>query len=134
MYLNIQFKSNTPIYIQIKEQIIFAIARGEFRKDEPIPSVRELALCLKINPNTVINAYRELENSNIIYSKRGIGYFVNTKFQKRVHELLKKIVSEKFNMLLKEVSSCNLPEKEIERIFKSELKKMDHENTKNRNH
>ena len=123
MNIRIQFKSNTPIYMQIKEQVIFAIARGEFKKDEPILSVRELALSLKINPNTVVSAYRELEYSKVIYSKRGVGYFVNPDFKKNVQDILKKIVSGKFDILLKEVSACNLDKTEIKEIFFKELEK-----------
>jgi GntR family transcriptional regulator len=65
-----------PIYIQIMDEIRRGIVLGTWRDDEPLPSVRQLAVQLRVNPNTVAQAYRELEREGVIYMRRGQGSFV----------------------------------------------------------
>lgn len=68
--------SALPVYEQLREQILHAIARGRLRRGEQLPAVRELASALKINPNTVNRAYSELERDGTLRAQRGIGTFV----------------------------------------------------------
>lgn len=68
--------SRTPIYQQIIDQILAQIACGAYQADDQLPGVRNLAQDLGINPNTVVKAYAELENSGYIYSVQGKGSFV----------------------------------------------------------
>ncbi|ACB62149.1 GntR family transcriptional regulator [Exiguobacterium artemiae] len=70
-------KSSLPIYEQLVAQIIRAIARGLLRSGEQMPSVRELASTLLVNPNTVSRAYQELESRNFIVTMRGKGSFIS---------------------------------------------------------
>jgi GntR family transcriptional regulator len=69
-------KSGVPFYRQIIEQVKFAIASGELTPGDRLPTVRQLAVDLSINPNTVIRAYRELEFEGLIESHQGSGTFV----------------------------------------------------------
>lgn len=71
-----QFKDNTSIYVQIKEYLCERILLQEYAEGERIPSVRELGVLLQVNPNTVLRGYELLQNEEIIYNKRGVGYFV----------------------------------------------------------
>lgn len=71
-----EFNDHQPIYIQIIDYVKFKIIRGEVGPGEKIPSVREIAMELKVNPNTVQRAYQELDRENITYAKRGLGSFV----------------------------------------------------------
>lgn len=72
----IDTKSGIPIYRQIIEQIKFAIARGDMVPGRQLPTVRQLAVDLSINPNTVIRAYRELEIEGMLETQQGSGTFV----------------------------------------------------------
>jgi GntR family transcriptional regulator len=65
-----------PIYVQIMDEIRRGIVLGSWRADEPLPSVRQLAVELRVNPNTVQQAYRELERDGVIYVRRGQGSYV----------------------------------------------------------
>lgn len=76
MYLQIDPNDNNPIYIQIIEQIKKAIGLGIFEVGKPIPTIREIALQLRINPNTVAKAIRELEREGILKTFVGKGSFV----------------------------------------------------------
>jgi GntR family transcriptional regulator len=76
MELRIDAKSGVPFYRQIIEQIKFAIARSDLASGDRLPTVRQLAVDLSINPNTVIRAYRELEFAGLIETHQGSGTFV----------------------------------------------------------
>ena len=72
----IDMKSGVPFYRQIIEQVKFAIARGDLEPGDRLPTVRQLAVDLSINPNTVIRAYRELEIEGMLATQQGSGTFV----------------------------------------------------------
>jgi len=75
--LAIDLKSGVPFYRQIIEQVKFAIARGDLRPGDRLPTVRQLAVDLSINPNTVIRAYREMEIAGVLDTHQGSGTFVS---------------------------------------------------------
>lgn len=81
MWYHVDPHSGIPIYIQLKDQIKKAVASGQLQSGEQLPSVRELALKLTINPNTVSKVYHELEREGIIETARGLGTFVSKKEQ-----------------------------------------------------
>lgn len=76
MELSIDAKSGVPFYRQIIEQVKFAIARGDLQPGDQLPTVRQLAVDLSVNPNTVIRAYRELEIGGVLETQQGSGTFV----------------------------------------------------------
>lgn len=67
-----------PIYAQVERAIKFAIATGEMRVGQRLPTVRQLAVELKVNANTVARVYAELEGQGVLETKRGVGTFVRT--------------------------------------------------------
>lgn len=77
MQFLIDTKSGVPFYRQIVEQVKFAIARGDLESGDRLPTVRQLAVDLSINPNTVVRAYRELEIEGMLDSHQGSGTFVS---------------------------------------------------------
>ena len=74
--LNIDFASPVPVYEQLKRKLKHAIAKKTLKANDPLPSIRELASFLKINPNTVARAYRELSQESIIGGRAGKGFWV----------------------------------------------------------
>lgn len=76
------FDTNIPVYLQIISYLKDKIIKQDLKEGEKMPSVRELAKELKVNPNTVQRAYRELESEDMIYSKRGMGSYVTQDTQK----------------------------------------------------
>ena len=74
--MNIDCNSHVPIYEQIVDLVRAAIAAEIYRPGEMLPSLRTMALELKVNPNTVHRAYEVLEREGTVYSRRGIGLFV----------------------------------------------------------
>lgn len=72
-----QFRESIAIYLQIADYICERILLNQWKTGERIPAVRELAVQLEVNPNTVMRTYEFLQGQNIIYNQRGIGYFVS---------------------------------------------------------
>ena len=71
-----EFDSNKPIYLQISDSLCERILSGELKPEDRILSVRELGAEIGVNPNTVARSYEKLTDAGIIYTKRGLGYFV----------------------------------------------------------
>jgi GntR family transcriptional regulator len=76
MIFQIDFKSGTPVYLQLVEQIRHAAASGGLRTGEPLPSIRPLAEELRVNRNTIAKAYAELESQGVIETLPGKGCFL----------------------------------------------------------
>lgn len=73
-----EFNEHKPIYLQISDTICDLILTNEWNEEERIPSVREYGGILGVNPNTIMRTYNHLQEAEIIYNKRGVGYFVKT--------------------------------------------------------
>ena len=78
------FKDNKAIYLQIADRIGDQILAGTLTPDGKVPSVRELAAEIEVNANTVARTYEYLQQSGIIYTKRGLGYFVSPDAQEKI--------------------------------------------------
>ena len=99
--MQIDNNSSVPIYEQIYKQLLEYITTGLMHADDKLPSVRELSSSIHINPNTVVKAYRLLEEQGFIYSLPGRGSFVSSKqnnqtklFEQQIKVLTKEIVTK----------------------------------------
>lgn len=81
------YNTNQSIFLQIADRICDRVLNGEYKADQRIPSVRELAVEMEVNPNTVMRSFERLQNNNIIYNKRGIGYFISTEAEEAVRKM-----------------------------------------------
>jgi GntR family transcriptional regulator len=90
-----QFRESIAIYLQIADYICERILLKHWKADERIPAVRELAVQLEVNPNTVMRTYDFLQQQNIIYNQRGIGYFVSADAPKHATQYRKTEFMEK---------------------------------------
>lgn len=84
------FNENKPIYLQIADRIMDDIERAELDAGARLPSVREYAENVGVNPNTMMRTYNWLQNKGLIEMKRGIGYFVTSSAREEVAEMLRK--------------------------------------------
>ena len=71
-----EFDSNKPIYLQICDSVCEKVLAGQLKAEDRIPSVREYGAQIGVNPNTISRSYEKLTDLGIIYTKRGMGYFV----------------------------------------------------------
>ena len=95
-----EFNSNKSIFLQIADNITDKVVSGTYPPEEKIPSVREMAAEVGVNPNTIMRTYNELQTLEIIENKRGIGYFVRPEARKII---LEKKKSDFFDKIIPEV-------------------------------
>ncbi len=109
--IQLDYTDSRPLYEQIKEKLKFLIIRGALKPEEKVPSVRELAQTLTINPNTIQKAYKDLEAEGFIYSVRGKGNFVSSLEESnfsRKNELL-----GEFKKIALELKYLNITQEEL---------------------
>ena len=113
--IQLNYRDSRPIYEQIKDGIKQLIYTESLCADDKLPSVRELASRLAINPNTISRAYKELEQEGVIYSLSGKGTFINGEFQGKEEKTKELLI--KFDEITKELLQFEIaPEKLQERI------------------
>ena len=98
------FTNDKAIYIQMADRLMDEILADKFKDDDRIPSVREYAVLLEVNTNTAGKAYDELSRANVIYNKRGLGYFVtpgakNQILKERKRAFMKERLPELFRQM-----------------------------------
>jgi len=86
MLVNLDPNDGRPLYLQIMDEVRRAIVVGTLKAEDPLPSVRELAGDLVVNPRTVSQAYQELEREGVIYVRRGQGTFVSPNVKRSAAE------------------------------------------------
>ena len=121
MHFHIRPDSPIPIYEQIISQIIFGIASGALDVGASIPSVRELAVQLTVNPNTVARAFQKLSERGIIEAKRGLGMEVTTQAPNLCRSQRQDIIRQRVREALREAAASALPVQEVEQIVAEEL-------------
>ncbi|NLZ39476.1 MAG: GntR family transcriptional regulator [Firmicutes bacterium] len=107
-----QFDSNLPIYTQIINLLKTQIAAGKLSGGDKLPSVRELAKELKVNPNTIQRSYQELEREGLVFTQRGMGTFV-TQEQTKMQALKKSLALEVVNNFVTNMHKLGFNNKEI---------------------
>ena len=110
--MNFVFDNNTPIYIQLVEQLKKYIISGKIKPGERLPSVRDLALQTKVNPNTMQKALIELENLKLIYTERTNGKYV-TEDQKMIDKYKKQYASNLSKQYISSMKEIGLKQEEI---------------------
>jgi len=120
--IRINPSDETPVYAQIVQQVKFGIASGTLRSGEQLPSVRELATQLRINPNTVARAYRELEYENLVETQKGRGVFVATDAGRLPKAERLKLVTDKLDLLIHDAQRLGLSEEDLQELLAKRLK------------
>ncbi len=120
----LDLKSNNPIYEQIIAQYKFFVMKGHLKSGDAIPSVRKLALELKITPGTVAKAYQELERQGIIETIRGKGTFIAADFIPEVNEAKLDEIRKQLEIHLTELKFMGFDEDKILELVKSVYKEM----------
>ena len=114
-----KFKESKPIYLQIADRICDEILQGKYKEEERIPSVREYASTVEVNANTVVRSFDYLQGQDIIYNKRGLGYFVHTGARERILKLRKEVfLRDELPEFFRQIKTLDIPMKEIENMYK----------------
>jgi len=116
MLSNIDINSSVAVYVQIENHVQFAIASGNLKPGDQLPSVRELSERLGVNPNTVAKAYRDLEVMGLLYTRRGMGVFVNKGVENKCREDVRKNIIGRLHEVVAEAKSAGMTGNEISTV------------------
>lgn len=110
------YNTSQSIFIQIADRICDRVLNGEYKADSRIPSVREFAVEMEVNPNTIMRSFERLQTNEIIYNKRGIGYFIVPNAERQIRQM-------RHNQFLEEVLPAVFKEMQLLDIELEELTK-----------
>ncbi len=110
------FNEYQPIYIQIMDKVKAEIIKGDLESNEKLPPVREVAVDLKVNPNTVQRSYQELEREGIIMTQRGVGSFV-TEDRDLIKSMRKDMAKSLVDNFIKDMVNLGFEKSEIVEII-----------------
>jgi DNA-binding transcriptional regulator YhcF (GntR family) len=118
-----EFKEAQAIYLQIGDYVCEQILLGRWKEGERLLSVRELGAALEVNPNTVMRTYDFLQNREIIFNKRGIGYFVSDDARQKILQYRKKhFLEQDLQPVFKNMTLLGMTFKELENEYNYYLK------------
>ena len=119
-----QFNNDKPIYLQLADRLSDDIVDGKYNADDRVPSVREFGMCFEVNTNTAVKAYDMLSRDNVIYNRRGLGYFVTPGAREKIMESRR---TEFMNSVLPDVfrqmRMLGIGIEELTRMWKEYIKK-----------
>jgi GntR family transcriptional regulator len=122
--INIDASSGLPIYLQIVGHIKAAIATRRLAPEDPLPSVRQLATELRVNPNTVARAYLDLEIEGVVYKRQGHGTFVSAQGVEMSKRERRRAVVRRLEKAVVESVHLGLDEDEMRAAFDEALGKI----------
>ena len=114
------FHSDKPIYLQMADRLCDEILAGTYKDDDRIPSVREYSVLLEVNTNTAVKAYEQLAREEIIYNKRGLGYFVTPGAKKQILKARKsEFMKERLPELFRQMQLLDITIDDVAEAYKN---------------
>ncbi len=113
---NIDITSSVAVYVQIENHVQFAISAGRLKPGDQLPSVRELSERLGVNPNTVAKAYRDLEVMGLLFTRRGMGVFINKGVEQKCREECRRRIIERLHEVVAEAKAAGMSRDEVVKI------------------
>lgn len=107
-----EFQSSKPIYLQIADRVYYRLIRSELSPGDKLPSVREMALQMKVNPNTIQRTYSEMERLGVVETKRGQGTFIAERPDLKA-ELKDRLTKDVFKRFIQEMAELGLSAQEM---------------------
>ena len=124
MYLRLDYQSGEPIYRQIVEQVKYQVACTRLRPGDRLPSIRELAGQLKINPRTVVKAYEELQAAGLVVRRQGQGVFIAEHQPALPESVRRQAIEDLARRLLAETARLGASAEEVMQILEDVLEGM----------
>jgi GntR family transcriptional regulator len=121
MLPSIDIHSSVAVYVQIENHIQFAIASGRLKATDQLPSVRELSERLQVNPNTVAKAYRDLEVMGLLYTRRGMGVFIQKGVDAKCREDCRRRIIMRLHEVTSEARASGMKKKEVVEIVEKSM-------------
>ena len=126
------FTNDKPIYIQMADRLCEEILSGVYKDDDRIPSVREYAVLLEVNTNTAVKAYEQLAREEIIYNKRGLGYFVTPGAKQQILKARKQeFMKERLPELFRQMQLLGITLEDVKNTYDATFGELATSNCKN---
>ncbi len=116
MFDNINIHSSVPVYVQIENHVQFAVASGRLKPADQLPSIRELSEKLNVNPNTIAKSYRTLEVMGIVYTRRGMGVFINRTIGPKTIEDCRRRIVARLHEVVAEAKAAGMKAQEVKDV------------------
>ena len=121
MISKVDIHSSIAVYVQIENHIKFAIASGRLSPGDKLPSVHELSERLEVNINTIIKSYRDLEVMGYLYSRRGMGVFVNKDVETKCIKDVRDKLIPKMHEVISEAQTAGMTSEEVKKIVSKSM-------------
>ncbi len=116
-----EFRKSQTIYMQIADHICEEILASKLRQGERIQSVREMASTIQVNPNTVMRTFSYLQDQDIIFNKRGIGYFIAEDALKKIKQMKKQqFINQNLPEFFKMMDLLEISFEELQKLYKEQ--------------
>ena len=117
------FKESKAIYLQIADRICDEILLGQYAEEARIPSVREYAAVVEVNANTAMRSFDYLQSQNVIYNKRGIGYFVATGARELILSLRREtFLKDELDQVFRQLYTLGVTDEELSGMYREFMK------------
>ena len=123
LFFDINASNGVPVYEQVARQIVNAIASGGLVSNQMIPSVRETAKELAVNPNTVARAYRTLQDQGVLETVRGSGIAVAAAAKSKCKSMRADALRQRISDVIQDARQSQLPDDEIRKMIEKEMKR-----------
>lgn len=121
MFRHIDPRSPIPLYVQIADRLRVAVATGDLSAGMALPSVRQLASQIRVNPATVVQAYRELESAGMVESRQGTGTFVKDVAERKKEAERQRLARRLVRELLRQASGLGVTREDLAEAWRSEV-------------
>lgn len=125
LHLQLDDRSGVPVYRQMMDQIKYYVAGGTLRPGDQIPSIRELAAALTVNPTTVVKAYTELEREGVIEKRHGKGAFISSASVQLTQAEQETAIRRSAKQLAVEATQLHVPSPKVIHVVSEELDALD---------
>lgn len=120
-----QFNNDKPIYLQLADRLSDDIVDGKYNDDDRVPSVREFGMCFEVNTNTAVKSYDMLSRDNVIYNRRGLGYFVTPGAREKIMESRRTdFMNSVLPDVFRQMRMLGIGIEELTRMWKEDIKKL----------
>ena len=109
-----EFRKQKPIYLQIADRLMEQVLAEELKEEDRVPSVRDVAEAMGVNPNTVMRTFEFLQGEEIIYNRRGVGYFVSPDAKRKIlAEQRREFLEEELPLIKQKMKMLGIDMKEL---------------------
>ena len=131
MFLQLNYKSGKPVYLQVVDQVKAAAASGALQSGEPLPSIRPLAEEFRVNRNTIAKAYTELENQGVIETIPGKGCFLKTNNSPLKKEVRRQMLTQEVDQVVVQAHHLQVPPPELVQLVRDRAQVFEERKTAN---